>query len=119
MLGTIFMILMSYYGPERNVKYPFGKKEVEIEGDKNYINTEIGLSRELVPKLLANLTKREIEIVFLIGEGLKSQDIAEKLFISCKTVSNHRLTIKEKIGFSDCESIKNYLKTSKMGHNGI
>lgn len=119
MLGTIFMILMVYYGPERNVKYSFSKKEDGIEGDKNHKNTEIGLRRELAPELLANLTKREIEIVLLIGEGLKSQDIAEKLFISCKTVSNHRLTIKEKIGFSDYESIKNYLKTSKMGHNSI
>jgi len=72
----------------------------------------MGLRRELTSRLLANLTKREIEIVLLIREGLKSQDIAEKLFISCKTVSNHRLAIKEKLGFSDYESIKNYLITS-------
>ena len=72
----------------------------------------MGLRRELAPGLLANLTKREIEIVLLIGAGLKSKDIAEKLYLSCKTVSNHRLAIKEKLGFSDYESIKNYLITS-------
>jgi len=98
---------MVYYGPERNVKYSFNKKEVGIEVDENDKSTEMGLSRELAPELLANLTKREIEIVLLIREGLKSQEIAEKLHISCKTVSNHRHTIKEKLGFSDYETIKN------------
>jgi len=62
---------------------------------------------------LANLTKREIEIVLLIREGLKSKDIAEKLFISYKTVSNHRLTIKEKLGFSDYWAIKNFLQNNQ------
>ncbi|PIQ08945.1 MAG: hypothetical protein COW71_09080 [Ignavibacteriales bacterium CG18_big_fil_WC_8_21_14_2_50_31_20] len=101
------------------MKFSFNKKEEEIEGDENHENTEIDLRRELAPGLLANLTKREIEIVLLIGEGLKSQDIAEKLFISCKTVSNHRLVIKEKLGFSDHESIKNYLITVKTKQNSI
>ena len=110
---------MVYYGPERNLKYSFIKKEDENEGDKTHINAEIGLRRELAPGLLANLTKREIEIVLLIGAGLKSQNIAEKLFISCKTVSNHRLAIKEKLGFSDHESIKDFLKTTKMEQNSL
>jgi len=79
----------------------------------------MGLRRELTSRLLANLTKREIEIVLLIGTGLKSKDIAEKLYLSCKTVSNHRLAIKEKLGFSDYESIKNFLKTTKMEQNSI
>ena len=79
----------------------------------------MGLRRELTSRLLANLTKREIEIVLLIGAGLKSKDIAEKLYLSCKTVSNHRLAIKEKLGFSDYESIKNFLKTTKMEQNSI
>jgi len=118
-LSTIFMMLIIYFGSERKVKYSFNKKEDGIESNNNHIKTEMGLRRELAPELLANLTKREIEIVLLIGTGLKSKDIAEKLYLSCKTVSNHRLAIKEKLGFSDYESIKNFLKTTKMEQNSI
>lgn len=39
---------------------------------------------------LFELTHREMEIVCLISKGLKSQEIAEKLFISPQTVLSHR-----------------------------
>ena len=43
------------------------------------------------------LTKREIEILKLIAEGLSSQEIADKLFISLRTVETHRLNINQKL----------------------
>lgn len=43
------------------------------------------------------LTKREIEILKLIAEGLSSQAIANKLFISLRTVETHRLNINQKL----------------------
>lgn len=42
------------------------------------------------------LTPREMEIVCLISKGLRSQDIAEKLFISPQTVLSHRKNILSK-----------------------
>jgi len=45
---------------------------------------------------LFELTRREIEIVGLISQGLKSQQIAEKLFISPQTVLSHRKSILSK-----------------------
>lgn len=42
------------------------------------------------------LTNREIQIVLLIREGLTYKEIAEKLFISGKTVDNHVQNIYEK-----------------------
>jgi DNA-binding NarL/FixJ family response regulator len=39
------------------------------------------------------LTSREQEITVLLAEGLSSKEIAEKLFISPKTVENHRSNI--------------------------
>ena len=39
------------------------------------------------------LTKRETEILGLIAQGLDSQDISERLFISVNTVNNHRQNI--------------------------
>jgi DNA-binding NarL/FixJ family response regulator len=36
-----------------------------------------------------NLTKRELEVLDLLGEGLRHEDIARRLFISPKTVATH------------------------------
>jgi len=43
------------------------------------------------------LTSREQEIMVLLAEGLSSKEIAEKLFISPKTVDNHRTNILRKL----------------------
>ena len=43
------------------------------------------------------LTKREIEVLNDISDGLKSQEIAEKLFISERTVEAHRGNIMKKL----------------------
>jgi DNA-binding NarL/FixJ family response regulator len=42
---------------------------------------------------LANISDREKEILILIAKELSSEQIAEKLFISIKTVGNHRQNI--------------------------
>ena len=44
----------------------------------------------------AELSEREMEILILICQGLSNQDIAEKLFISKRTVDKHRANILEK-----------------------
>ena len=46
---------------------------------------------------LHKLTAREREVLILIGEGLRNQDIAERLGISPKTVSRHRDNILRKL----------------------
>jgi DNA-binding NarL/FixJ family response regulator len=43
------------------------------------------------------LTKREKEILKMIAEGFSSQEIADKLFISLRTVDTHRLNINQKL----------------------
>ena len=48
-----------------------------------------------------SLSDRELEVFQLIGEGLASKDIAEKLCISVRTVDAHRAHIKEKMGYSE------------------
>ena len=49
---------------------------------------------------LATLTAREREILDLVAGGANNQEIAEKLFISEKTVRNHLTAIFDKIGVS-------------------
>lgn len=50
---------------------------------------------------IATLTKREREVISLIGEGLKNKQIAATLFISEATVRHHLTSIFGKVGVSD------------------
>lgn len=47
-----------------------------------------------------SLTPREQEIMVLVASGMSSHKIADKLFISSKTVDNHRTKIMRKLGVS-------------------
>jgi|APSaa5957512622_1039677.scaffolds.fasta_scaffold05052_2 DNA-binding NarL/FixJ family response regulator len=47
------------------------------------------------------LTKREIEVVLLLSEGLKNPEIGKKLFISEHTVENHLRSIFRKMGVTN------------------
>lgn len=49
-------------------------------------------------KKMTELTSRESEILSLISDGLSNNQIAEKLFISRKTVEGHRRNIRKKLG---------------------
>jgi DNA-binding NarL/FixJ family response regulator len=46
----------------------------------------------------ANLTARELEVLALVAEGLRNADIAQRLFISAKTVEHHVSAILSKLG---------------------
>jgi len=54
------------------------------------------------------LTKREIEILRLIAEGLTSKEISQKLFISISTVNSHRTNMMKKIDKHDTASLVRY-----------
>jgi DNA-binding NarL/FixJ family response regulator len=54
------------------------------------------------------LTPRELEIVKLVAEGRTSEEIAEALVISRKTVEHHRSHILEKLGMRDRVDLTRY-----------
>lgn len=58
-------------------------------------------SKSIESKQIDSLTRREYEVLVLIAEGLNNREIAERLFISEKTVKNHVSNIFKKIGVSD------------------
>jgi DNA-binding NarL/FixJ family response regulator len=54
------------------------------------------------------LTPRETEVVKLIAEGHSSQDIADLLGISVKTVDRHRTNVLEKLNMNDRVHVTRY-----------
>jgi DNA-binding NarL/FixJ family response regulator len=59
------------------------------------------------------LTPREQEVLRLLAEGLSSKKVAEKLFISPKTVENHRSNIMNKLGLHNTIELIRY--AAKLG----
>lgn len=59
------------------------------------------------------LTPREQQIMRLIAEGLPTKDIAKKLFISPKTVENHRANILSKLDLHGTMDLVRY--AAKLG----
>lgn len=61
---------------------------------------EIDRQREENEVALQKLSKREIEVIQLVSEGLTSEEIGKQLGITSKTVSRHRARIMEKLDIS-------------------
>lgn len=59
-------------------------------------------------KPLVQLTKREIEVLKLIAEEHSNQEIAEKLFISPRTVDSHRRTLIQKLNVKNTAGLVRY-----------
>lgn len=58
-------------------------------------------SGDAAPSLFEELTPREMEVLRLIGHGLRNREIAERLVISEKTVGNHISNIFAKLQVND------------------
>lgn len=60
------------------------------------------------------LSKRELEILPLVAKGYGNKDIAEKLFISVKTVEAHKAKIMEKLDLKTRPDIVEYAFKKKL-----
>jgi len=65
-------------------------------------------------KVLDFLSTREQEIVQLIAEGKSTKDIAEHLFLSPKTVENHRANIMRKLDIQDIPSLVKFAIRARL-----
>ena len=63
---------------------------------------------------VANLSKREKEILLKICEGLSNQEIAEALFISKRTVDKHRANLLDKTNARNTASLILYAIKNKL-----
>lgn len=60
----------------------------------------LGAKGRAGPKAVGLLSRREVEVLRLLGEGLSNREIAERLFISPKTAEHHVSRIYAKLGLS-------------------
>jgi DNA-binding NarL/FixJ family response regulator len=54
------------------------------------------------------LTDREFEVFQLIGQGLSTSEMADKLHVSVKTIEVHRVNIKNKLGIPTAPELIRY-----------
>jgi DNA-binding CsgD family transcriptional regulator len=66
----------------------------------------------------AGLTRREIEIVQLLSDGLRNSEIAERLFLSPKTVDHHVSAVLSKLGVKTRASVRNEAEQLGLLKNG-
>lgn len=89
---------------------------------KGEIFLDSALSQEVVFKLLQNktestsaerdpystLTAREQEVMRMLAEGLSTKEVATTLYISPKTVENHRTNLMKKLGLQSTVELIRY-----------
>ncbi len=66
--------------------------------ETNSSQNSVGCKDSTPEQELQCLTPREIEVLTLVADGYTSQEIAEHLILSIKTVQVHRTHITEKLG---------------------
>ncbi|MHC4574141.1 MAG: response regulator [Planctomycetota bacterium] len=89
----------------------------KVLGGRLYISAKMG--EKIVGKLVGgkcevgdspvdSLSDRELEVFLLIGRGYGTRQIAEKLYLSVKTIETYRAHIKEKLNFSSSSELLQY-----------
>ncbi|WP_044170748.1 response regulator transcription factor [Flectobacillus major] len=90
-----------------------GKQHLLLSGGNTDILLEIDNNLSTCQKLPL-LTKRELEIAKLLGQGRLSEHIAQDLFISVNTVNKHRQNMLRKLGLADTLELINFLKIYRL-----
>lgn len=108
-----------------------GKTELEIALERVaagefYLSQSVG--NQLAQEMLHNrqqkaekkedslslLTERELEILKMIAEEMTNQEVADKLFISPKTVETHRKNLMKKIGVNNTLGIYKFAVKNQL-----
>ena len=68
----------------------------------------VGGTPEVGTSAIERLSDRELEVFLLIGQGYGTRQIAEKLFLSVKTIETYRAHIKDKLNLSGSAELLQY-----------
>ena len=103
LMNGLEYVLRGEYFLDSSVSHEVVKKLMESPGKEAKITDEA----------YGSLTPREQEVMRLLSEGLSAKEVAGKLFISPKTVENHRSNIMSKLGLHSTVELIRY--AAKLG----
>jgi DNA-binding NarL/FixJ family response regulator len=94
---------------------------ITVNEGKQYFSNELMpfFTRQMLDKSNksssnVDLTNRELEIIQLICDGYSNKEIAEKLFISIRTVTNHRANLNSKTESKNTAGLISYAIKNKL-----
>ena len=83
----------------------------QVAGGATYVDPELGARLAREPEQEGppgGLSEREVEVLSLVALGHTNQEIAEKLFVSVRTVEAHRTHIQQKLRFESRAELVRY-----------
>ncbi|MBK8051952.1 MAG: response regulator transcription factor [Saprospiraceae bacterium] len=83
-------IWLSFKLINRNTETRIVEKTVYLENEPNLM-----LNQEEIEK--TGLSKRELEVLQLMAEGLSNEEVAERLYVSLNTIKTHTSRVFEKL----------------------
>lgn len=93
--GALIAMVFAGVGIWLGLKLTRTKETVVIKEITIPASTSFALNHDKVHEL--GITKRELEILQLIAQGLSNREIAEKLFVSENTVKTHSSRLLDKL----------------------
>jgi DNA-binding NarL/FixJ family response regulator len=97
--------------------------QVIVQAMRSVLQGRVHVSKHLADRLLQRMTAgmpspeetpldmlsdREIEVLSLLGEGLSTRDVAERLHLSTKTIHTYREHLKKKLGLNSASELIRY-----------
>jgi DNA-binding NarL/FixJ family response regulator len=104
---------------DSDIEEVYNAVEVTMAGDSYFSSALLGTLTRNMSMLTVEehdedqLSNREVEILVEVCRGLSNQEIADKLFISKRTVDKHRANIMEKTG---CKNTANLVVYAIKNH---
>lgn len=103
--GNIWLALMLHdVASNQSENKAFQSSIVNLKSNKQLFFEKSHLHNKNV------LSKREVEVLNLLAQGMMSKEIAEQLYISVNTVNNHRQKIIEKMDVANTGEALSYAK---------
>jgi two-component system, NarL family, response regulator NreC len=84
-----------------------GNKYLSEEITHIVIQDYLGKEKD-TPEFITELTERELEILKLIVDGVPASEMADRLFLSVKTINTHRQNILEKLDLKSTADLVKY-----------
>lgn len=85
-----------------------GKVYLSSRMTDRMLRRAVGGDNEVEQSPIEALTDRELEVFEMIGRGMTTREIAEKLHLSIKTIETHRENIKAKLNLDNSAKLGRY-----------